>query len=305
MKPTAIGNNEKYLALSYVCAEAENVALQQAGRGVILVQSIQDAMAVTRALGFRYLWIDAYCINQEDDEANQAAIAKMDSIYEAATMTIIVAPSPDSPPGLPGISRERRMLEQIIAKVGRWTWTSTLPHLSAAISSTAWKTRGWTFQEAVLSTRCLYFTDVQVYFVCQCATACESLAILPNVDLLSLSRSTFRSYAFDTDLTNLRPPRKGLAHFFQDLCNYKSRHLTYDDDSLNAFQGILERSDFKTVWGVPLIRHGEVDSSLGNSDLALKFVRGLWWENPGHLSYDRISENHPHASFRRIPHFPS
>lgn len=66
MKPTAIGNSEKYLALSYVCAEAENVTLQQAGRGVILSQSIQDAMAVTRALGFRYLWIDAYCINQED-----------------------------------------------------------------------------------------------------------------------------------------------------------------------------------------------------------------------------------------------
>jgi hypothetical protein len=303
MRPTKIGNGEQYLALSYVCAEAEDVALHQEGQ--IVSQSIRDAMTVTRALGFRYLWIDKYCINQDDHEEKQRAIANMDSIYEAATMTIIAAAAPDFPPGLPGISRERGILKQPTAKLGQRTWMSTLPHLSAAISSSAWKTRGWTYQEVVLSTRCLYFTDVQVYFVCQCATACESLSVLPNTDLLSLGASTFRSYAFETDLTSRRPRQMGLSRFFQDLCNYKSRNLTYDCDSLNAFQGILERSGFNTVWGIP-VAHRSLDILvLSNSDLALEFVRGLWWENPGHPSYDQLSKNHPHASFRRIPYFPS
>jgi hypothetical protein len=303
MRTTTIGNDEQYLALSYVCAEAEDVVLQQVGRN--LSQLVQDAMAVTRGLGFRYLWIDRYCINQEDQDEKQEAIAKMDSIYEAASITIIAAPAPGSPPGLPGISRERRMLEQHTVKVGSHTWTSTLPHLSTAISLSAWKTRGWTYQEAVLSTRCLYFTDVQVYFVCQCATACESLAILPNTDLLSLGESTFRSYAFETDLTKRRPRREGLSHFFQDLCSYKSRRLTYDYDSLNAFQGILGRSNFRTVWGIPMVHNSQYIPVLSNSDLALKFVRGLWWENPSHPSYDRLPRNHLHASLRRNPHFPS
>jgi hypothetical protein len=305
MRPTKIGNDEQYLALSYVCAEAEDVALRQEGQTVS--QSIQDAMTVTRALGFRYLWIDKYCINQDDHEEKQRAIANMDSIYEAAAMTIIAAAAPDFPPGLPGISRERGMLKQPTARVGQRTWTSTLPHLSAAISSSAWKTRGWTYQEVVLSTRCLYFTDVQVYFVCQCATACESLSVLPNTDLQSLGASTSRSYPFETDLTTTsrRPLRMGLSRFFQDLYNYKSRNLTYDSDSLNAFQGILERSGFKTVWGIPVVHRSHDILVLSNSDLALKFVRGLWWENPGHPSYDQLSKNHPHASFRRIPHFPS
>lgn len=140
MRPTTIGNEEQYLALSYVCAEAEDVVSHHLSQNVS--RSVQDAMAVTRALGFRYLWIDKYCINQEDYEEKQTAIAKMDSIYEAAVMTIIAAPTPDSPPGIPGISRERRILQQPTAKVGKHTWTSTLPHLPDAISSSAWKTRG-------------------------------------------------------------------------------------------------------------------------------------------------------------------
>jgi hypothetical protein len=59
-----------YLALSYVWGQvdqAENAS--QLSNGVLplsLPRTVEDAIAVTKALGYVYLWVDKYCINQAD-----------------------------------------------------------------------------------------------------------------------------------------------------------------------------------------------------------------------------------------------
>jgi hypothetical protein len=305
MVPTSINTEEDYLALSYVCSEAcERHSCQQGSDMTHVCQTIEDALAVTHSLGFRYLWVDKYCINQHDDEEKRAAIATMDHIYEGASLTLVAAPLPNSRPGLPGMSRERQSF-QPTARIGETLWASTLPHLSVAVSASTWVTRGWTYQEMVLSTRCLFFTDEQIYFLCQQGTASESVAVSSGMDLPSLGLRKFRSYALSTDLTNRRQRPEGLWQFFEDLYNYKCRELSFDIDSLNAFQGILKRSGFKDIWGIPIAYHIPNISAMEESDLTLAFLRGLWWENPGHRLYNALSIDHKHASCRRRSQFPS
>jgi hypothetical protein len=311
MIPKVIRTGDEYLTLSYVCSEAcerqycqedNDMAHLQSVRHVC--QTIEDALAVTRSLGFRYLWVDKYCINQHNDLEKRAAIATMDQIYEGASMTLVAAPLSGSRPGLPGISRERGSPQPTV-KIGNYSWTSTLPHLSVGVASSTWVTRGWTYQEMVLSTRCLFFTDEQIYFLCQRGIASESTTGPSDVILPSLGIRKFRSYALDTDLTNPRQRPEGLWQFFEDLYHYKCRNLSFDIDSLNAFQGILKRYEFKHIWGIPIVYKSQELMAAEDKEMKKGFLRGLWWENPGHRFYNSLPTDHKHASFQRRPQFPS
>lgn len=46
-----------------------------------LEQTFKDAVAVTRALGYRYLWIDTLCILQDDESDWQIECSRMDSVF--------------------------------------------------------------------------------------------------------------------------------------------------------------------------------------------------------------------------------
>jgi hypothetical protein len=48
----------------------------------------KDTVNVVRRLGYRYLWIDAYCIIQDDTEDLQAEAALMGEIYQKAVLNI-------------------------------------------------------------------------------------------------------------------------------------------------------------------------------------------------------------------------
>ena len=56
-----------------------------------LSETVQDAITVTRGLGFHLLWIDALCILQDSDEDKEQQIPKMGDIYNNAAVTIYVA----------------------------------------------------------------------------------------------------------------------------------------------------------------------------------------------------------------------
>ncbi|TEA14095.1 hypothetical protein C8034_v003502 [Colletotrichum sidae] len=172
----------EYTALSYVWGDAtsQNVsttAESSQGRPLSsmaeLPRVIEDAIALTMAMGLRYLWVDRYCIDQQSS-AKHEQIRQMDSIYESAQLTIVAAAGTDPDYGLPGISR-RRSIQQT-AKMGRCTIISTMRHPSLEISFTKWSPRAWKCQEAVVSRRRLVFTDSQVYFECKTMSCHESLS---------------------------------------------------------------------------------------------------------------------------------
>ncbi|KAF2466051.1 uncharacterized protein BDR25DRAFT_377712 [Lindgomyces ingoldianus] len=62
--------------------------------------AVQDAITVTRSLGFRYLWVDRYCIST-DARVRHEQINSMDVVYRLAYATTIAAGGQHPSYGLP------------------------------------------------------------------------------------------------------------------------------------------------------------------------------------------------------------
>lgn len=119
--------NHKYLTLSYLWGPNQKSSSMKEALELLpgdLPDTIEDAITVTRKLGFRYLWIDRYCIKQNTEEAH-AQIRQMDLIYRNSEVTIIAAAGRDPSYGLPGVGHRRR-IRQPRAKIGKHFLLSTL-----------------------------------------------------------------------------------------------------------------------------------------------------------------------------------
>lgn len=80
-----------YVALSYVWGQQQSTTVSRPNSPCrntdpsilpsnIIPSVIKDAMTVVLKLGWQYLWVDRYCIDQ-DDEAKHAQISQMDKVY--------------------------------------------------------------------------------------------------------------------------------------------------------------------------------------------------------------------------------
>ncbi|KAF2648345.1 HET-domain-containing protein [Lophiostoma macrostomum CBS 122681] len=145
------------VALSYIWGKEATSPQQR------LEKVVQDAVAVTQALGFNYLWVDRICINQTDIEDNRHQIRQMDLIYSNSALTIIAAVGSGPDYGLPGINGTPRKQQRTVMFRNQ-SYLSTLPAGSYSIQQSKWNTRGWTYQECVLAPRRLVFTKDQVLF---------------------------------------------------------------------------------------------------------------------------------------------
>lgn len=224
----------EYVALSYVwgsiVSHGEDSGFEPDLHGRRLPQTVEDAMNVVRALGKRFLWVDRYCINSMEPGTKHFMISNMDAIYEAAYLTIIAASGSDGEHGLPSVSGLCKALGE--GNVPPWDGLvyTKLSHLCldsyvrlGQIETSVWSTRGWTYQEGLLSRRRLIFTD--------------DWAILQyrGEDRVRASSGIF-------------------AH----INEYTRRDLTYPSDSLNAFLGVLRayerlRPAAMHVWGIPFL----------------------------------------------------
>ncbi|PMD13440.1 HET-domain-containing protein, partial [Hyaloscypha hepaticicola] len=144
----------EYIALSYKNEQGHSV----------LPQTIEDTLKVTLELGFQYLWVDSYCIPQFGDRVEYIQIAHMDLVYNCATLTIVAACGKNSAFSLPRVSRSRFLQRSIT--VGEYDIVSALSNPVRDVRNSKWMSRGWTYQEALLSKRRLIFTEKQVYFEC-------------------------------------------------------------------------------------------------------------------------------------------
>ncbi|KAK7952312.1 uncharacterized protein PG986_008040 [Apiospora aurea] len=131
-----------------------------------------------------------------------------------------------------------------------------------ALKHSKWGTRGWTYQEGLLPTRRLIFTDQQAYFQCNTAHYMESM--------------WWPDYLLDSE-TSLPPVADWPQPAFQLIGaqsngdekaqllirlvrNYSWRNLSYEGDTVQAFLGILGMFSAADppvyhVWGTP-VTHG-------------------------------------------------
>ena len=279
--------NIEYLALSYVWGKVtkKNFSVGALVKGV--PTTIEDAMEVTRQLGKRYLWVDSICIDQVNVTHKAEQIKLMSAIYRAAYATIVALSGRCAYSGLPRVSSNhiRRSAELTFPQLSRniqgMCLGMTMPTLRQQIQRSNWATRAWTYQEALLSPRCIYFTQHQVYFECNVSQCCESIdgstsathsmtreklspMIYPQPASV-LGKGIFRNpffgysdYSISQEILKVQeasrkatayhklgkvPARdfRGLLGYHQLISRYCNRKMTNQSDALEAVSGLLHQ----------------------------------------------------------------
>ena len=238
-------DGEKYVALSYVWGwefpqfktVKANLAFLQ-GEGSLtntkirdhLPGTIQRAMYLTLSLDVDLLWVDCLCIVQDDPVHVASQIDSMASIYSRAYLTLCAADGIDAESGLRGIrqcSQTRDVQQDILAFANGPViseWVIWMPP-----KASAYKQRGWTFQEQVLSRRVLSFTETGLEWRCQEVSSQEQ------------NREMRRPGSTYSDLSIVRADTLWpcLKKWDNLVSSYLERRLTYEEDILRAFSGIL------------------------------------------------------------------
>ncbi|ETS76643.1 hypothetical protein PFICI_12030 [Pestalotiopsis fici W106-1] len=223
---------------------------------------IEDALVCASKLNIPYLWVDRYCIDQEDThdkrkhDEKQRLIQSMDQIYSSATVTIIAAAGIDASAGLPGVSKSRHFSPQSRIVLGSHKMISVV-NPNDDIRTSKWATRGWTLQEGLLARRRLVFTDTRVLFQCTQSHYIEGLSgefdscQEKDYELDFYPRLATR--AFPNSVIGSDTPSSSIASVCHD---FTSRDLTNDEDALKACLGIFsrfwtsEKPEYQ-YWGLP------------------------------------------------------
>ncbi|KAG8349379.1 hypothetical protein FVEN_g12406 [Fusarium venenatum] len=224
--------NCSYVALSYVWG---NTCRSNLNHPNTWPQVVKDSIAVALKLECDYLWVDRLCIDQ-DDPLKHEQMKRMDEIYSGAKFTIIDATGDDRTYGLSGVTLPRqpnppRAYVEIDGV--KLTYLHTPP--ADKIRSSRWASRGWTYQEGILSRRRIFFTSDQVMFQCNNMTCLEAFAIPMD----ALQKSNGNGGHRQPHLNDIEPILMAKQNLDGHLMAYSKRDLKYDEDSLNAFLGIL------------------------------------------------------------------
>ncbi|KAM4059841.1 heterokaryon incompatibility protein [Hirsutella rhossiliensis] len=223
-------SHSSYLALSYFDEAKYQPTF------ATLPRVVQDAIDFVAELGECYLWVDALCILFQQSQ--------MDKIYGSATLTIVsAAATMDAQKisvGLPRFNENVKCRPQKAALVRNRRFIVPFESIMSLLDHSRWNTRGWTYQELLLSRRLLFFTDSQVYFQCSESVFSED----------GIGETSFRT-EFITPVSNLWNPggpsegglQLGSLHlklqeFAAHVEVYSRRNLSFASDILKAFRGI-------------------------------------------------------------------
>ncbi|KAM0812504.1 putative Heterokaryon incompatibility protein-domain-containing protein [Seiridium cardinale] len=268
-------DDARYASLSYMWGTPSGETIEHSGLPKNMPRTVDDSIIVAKSLGFKYLWVDRYCISQLDGDAKRVQISRMAELYSRSTLTIIAVAGEGSNYGLPGVSIPRK--SQISVRVGRQCLIA-YDYSREEISRTKWATRGWTYQEALLSSRRLVFTENHVYFQCGAMLASDDFRDpLENPGPVKSQRGEFNilELAFPKRLDQVQYEQAG------ELINeFQKRDLSYASDGINAISGILRIYEGRVLAGLPIPSNNGLDS-LGCLSLALAWTTDsyLWPAN--------------------------
>ncbi|KAK5657979.1 hypothetical protein OQA88_2532 [Cercophora sp. LCS_1] len=251
----ASGERAKYLCLSYcwgnegqLTTTKENLAVHLEAIPVDkLGLTIQDAITTTRRLGFRYLWVDALCIVQDDEVQKMAEIKAMASIYRNATALISAAVASASSKGFlhtrdfsyDDVKFKVRMPGGDVGNLGLIKENNFSPEhpLNA---------RAWVLQEHLLSSRKFVFSEAELLVECPSA---PDIVLRPSLLSYSYGNHIPPISTWDWETFDCTKRWSELVQM------YSSRALTDPEDRLNAFEGVaneIERQSGKKVhYGIP------------------------------------------------------
>lgn len=181
----------RYIALSYVWGvtfteELKQLYLRTGNKCDYLHEvpsddlpgTIQYAIVVTRGLGIRYLWVDAFCIVQDDKDLKDKEILKMHDIYAGSYLTIQAACTRTVYDHFL-VQRGRHLRSDVRVRYDRKGSTNTpeFIYMRPAELSTQHgglvETRAWCYEEFTLPERLLVYAKEQMYYCCGKGVVCE------------------------------------------------------------------------------------------------------------------------------------
>ncbi|KAI1329274.1 HET-domain-containing protein [Xylariaceae sp. FL0255] len=268
--------NSQYLTLSYCWgkhSEQDQLMLTKSSLITLstfqsvskLPQTIRDATTVVSQLGFRYLWVDRYCIIQDslDDWMHEAPLMK--EVYGNCFLNISASGAEDSETGL-FFQRDPSWVPVTLVNVSIAAPNNVKPYIfeieKAIFSSDTCfhdeplSQRGWAVQERILAPRVLHFGRYLIYWECWTTVYLEPV---PNVVDYSVVHAE-RKFRRETDKTwktllsgisidglanpcnQTVEPGDRVPYLFQEWYNirdlYAQCDLTYPSDKLAAISGL-------------------------------------------------------------------
>jgi Heterokaryon incompatibility protein (HET) len=236
-----------------------------------LPQTFKDAVFISRALGFQWLWIDSLCIIQSSPNENEDQhtddwlrhVAIMDCVYQNCVVNITAAEGDNPTSGCIGGADAGKELP-CIRMMPQWTFGSTFGGKRRWTRSSSLKlsvidecgalnqryddfiklhlhTRGWVVQERLLSPRTIHFTKSQIFWECsKVPLACQDFPLSMDVDLPGLGRKG-QSRGHSPYSWKSEDPTKQHNRWLAILEDYTRRSLSRPEDRLPAIAGIASR----------------------------------------------------------------
>lgn len=167
----------RYAALSYCWGGSQHGALTQDNlqRYLTIIhmddmsQTIKDAIKVVRAVGLRYLWVDALCILQDSETDKTHEIATMDQVYRKALFTISAEMAASARDGFLSPRKSPSAKWRIPHRLEDGTFGSIFLKEEDPETQTFFEplqTRAWAFQETLLSSTLLIYNSQTLQWCC-------------------------------------------------------------------------------------------------------------------------------------------
>ena len=224
-----------------------------------LSQVFRDTIYVLRKFDIRYVWIDSLCIVQDSKHDWESEAAKMAEIYSRAYFTL--ARQCDDSCGTPVTRLSEESIDKKIdvalegLDVELVYVRYRVPHLAVGSSSLdehfLLNTRGWIYQERLLSSRVVHYTNREIVWECNETTVCQCKQ--PT----EAHREYKRLHAQALDLVS--PPSnadltKIATRWRCMVSEYTWLNLTMEKDRLAAFQGcamqVAHRREGRYLFGL-------------------------------------------------------
>ncbi|KAI4095893.1 MAG: hypothetical protein LQ339_007131 [Xanthoria mediterranea] len=269
------GISAGYVALSYSWGQTRNlrnelkICEELQVPGVLardefhqqLPSTITDAFAIIQSLGQRYLWVDALCIVQDDEQHLHLELNQMHRVYAGAVFTIVAGDGADASHGLRGFKNltAQRLVQQRPIQLSadesimQDLRSRKIRNAGDSRPNKVYYDRAWTFQENLFSRKKIIFEDNSVRWRCQCSDWYEDLLPESRVDervgnFWALPGKYLAEQWFHCSIP--------LLSILSDIAGaYNTKILTFPEDALSAFAGIqtmLHRTyPGGLIYGVP------------------------------------------------------
>jgi hypothetical protein len=245
-----------YVALSYVWGATSGSCTTRStldyfrqenglhGNKETLPRVVTDAMDLVRSLGIPFLWVDRFCIVQDDGLAKQCQLNAMGSIYANAHFTLIAAQNEDATQSLYTKYEASDITDPTRSKVTvDCTDGEVLLDNAMHLMRSKWYSRAWTFQEYLLSKRRVVFHNNTVNWECLCASWHEyqDLDSIHKAHQLQIGKpgGHNRSHTPQAGFGFESLPWPNMFRYARLVSMYNRHDLTFPEDIFNAFAGIL------------------------------------------------------------------